>query len=181
MNNIILIGMPGCGKSTVGVVLAKILGYRFLDSDLVIQESEKRLLSEIIEEEGTEGFNEIENRVNSSINTDKTVIATGGSVVYGKEAMEHFKNIGVIVYIKLPYEEIEHRLGDLSQRGVSIRTGQSLRELYDERVPLYEKYADIIADEKGLTISQTAQYINRKYKKYISDKSITEWKEYDNK
>ncbi len=169
MRNIILIGMPGCGKSTVGVVLAKILGYGFLDSDLVIQESENKLLSEIIEKKGTEGFNKVENRINSSINTDKTVIATGGSVIYGKEAMEHYKNIGVIVYIKLPYDEIERRLGDLSQRGVSIRKNQSLRELYDERIPLYEKYADIIVDETDLTISQTALCINKKYKEYISE------------
>ncbi|MBQ1660241.1 MAG: shikimate kinase [Clostridia bacterium] len=159
MKNIVLIGMPGCGKSTVGVVLAKILGYRFLDSDLVIQEQEDRLLSDIIEQEGVDGFNEIENRINASINVRKTVIATGGSVVYGKDAMEHFKDIGIIVYIKLPYDDIKHRLGDLAKRGVSIKEGQTLRDLYNERLPLYEKYADIIADERGLTISQTAMYI----------------------
>lgn len=159
MKNIVLIGMPGCGKSTVGVVLAKILGYRFLDSDLVIQEQEDRLLSDIIEQEGVDGFNEIENRINASINVRKTVIATGGSVIYGKDAMEHFKDIGIIVYIKLPYDDIKHRLGDLAKRGVSIKEGQTLRELYNERLPLYEKYADIIADERGLTISQTAMYI----------------------
>ncbi len=159
MKNIVLIGMPGCGKSTVGVVLAKILGYRFLDSDLVIQEQEDRLLSDIIEQEGVDGFNEIENRINASINVKKTVIATGGSVVYGKDAMEHFKDIGIIVYIKLPYDDIKHRLGDLAKRGVSIKEGQTLRDLYNERLPLYEKYADIIADERGLTISQTAMYI----------------------
>ena len=159
MKNIVLIGMPGCGKSTVGVVLAKILGYRFLDSDLVIQEQEDRLLSDIIEQEGVDGFNEIENRINASINVRKTVIATGGSVVYSKDAMEHFKDIGIIVYIKLPYDDIKHRLGDLAKRGVSIKEGQTLRDLYNERLPLYEKYADIIADERGLTISQTAMYI----------------------
>ena len=159
MKNIVLIGMPGCGKSTVGVVLAKILGYRFLDSDLVIQEQEDRLLSDIIEQEGVDGFNEIENRINASINVRKTVIATGGSVIYGKDAMEHFKDIGIIVYIKLPYDDIKHRLGDLAKRGVSIKEGQTLRDLYNERLPLYEKYADIIADERGLTISQTAMYI----------------------
>lgn len=159
MKNIVLIGMPGCGKSTVGVVLAKILGYRFLDSDLVIQEQEDRLLSDIIEQDGIDGFNEIENRINASINVKKTVIATGGSVVYGKDAMEHFKNTGIIVYIKLPYDDIKHRLGDLAKRGVSIKEGQTLRDLYNERLPLYEKYADIIADERGLTISQTAMYI----------------------
>ncbi len=167
MKNIVLIGMPGCGKSTVGVVLAKILGYRFLDSDLVIQEQEDRLLSDIIEQEGVDGFNEIENRINASINVKKTVIATGGSVVYGKDAMEHFKDIGIIVYIKLPYDDIKHRLGDLAKRGVSIKEGQTLRDLYNERLPLYEKYADIIADERGLTISQTAMYIKEQiYSRY---------------
>ena len=108
--NIILIGMPGCGKSTVGVVLAKAMGYRFLDSDLVIQEEEERLLCEIIEQDGLEGFLKTEERINSSINVKRTVIATGGSVVYGKDAMRHFKEIGIVVYIELPYEEIEKRL-----------------------------------------------------------------------
>ena len=155
-SNIILIGMPGCGKSTVGVVLAKAAGYRFLDSDLVIQEQEGMLLSEIISERGIEGFAETENRINASINTEKTVIATGGSVIYGQQAMEHFKNIGLVVYIRLPYEQIKKRLGDLTKRGVSIRPGQTLRELYDERAPMYEKYADIIVDEDDLDISDTA-------------------------
>lgn len=155
-SNIILIGMPGCGKSTVGVVLAKAAGYCFLDSDLVIQEQEGMLLSEIISERGIEGFAETENRINASINTEKTVIATGGSVIYGQQAMEHFKNIGLVVYIRLPYEQIKKRLGDLTKRGVSIRPGQTLRELYDERAPLYEKYADIIVDEDDLDISDTA-------------------------
>ena len=159
MKNVILIGMPGCGKSTVGVVLAKILGYRFLDSDLVIQEKENRLLCDIIAQEGAAGFNEIENRINSEINVNKTVIATGGSVVYGKDAMGHFRDTGVVVYIHLPFEEISHRLGDLTKRGVSFREGQTLRELYDEREPLYRRYADIIIEESGLSISETAMKI----------------------
>lgn len=162
MKNIILIGMPGCGKSTVGVVLAKIMGYRFLDSDLLIQEKENRLLSEIIEQDSIEKFNEIENRVNASIDVNHSVVATGGSVVYGKEAMGHFKDIGIVVYIKLPYEEIANRLGDLAKRGVSIRNGQTLLDLYSERVPLYEKYADIIIEENGMTISETALAIKEK-------------------
>lgn len=159
LKNIVLIGMPGCGKSTVGVVLAKALGYRFLDSDLVIQEEDGRLLSEIIDEEGLDGFNRIENRINSGINVRKTVIATGGSVIYGSEAMHHLKKTGIVVYISLPYEEIEKRLGDLHNRGVSIKSGQTLRDLYDERIPLYESYADIIVNEHGMTISETALYI----------------------
>ena len=116
MKNIILIGMPGCGKSTVGVILAKIIGYSFLDSDLLIQEKDGRLLSEIISQEGLDGFNKIENKINASIDVSRSVIATGGSVIYGKEAMEHFKKIGIVVYIRLPYEEIANRLGDLTQR-----------------------------------------------------------------
>ena len=159
LKNIVLIGMPGCGKSTVGVVLAKALGYRFLDSDLVIQEEDGRLLSEIIDEEGLEGFNRIENEINSRINVKKTVIATGGSVIYGREAMKHLKETGTVVYIRLPYEEIENRLGDLHNRGVSIKDGQTLRELYDERVPLYEKYADIVIDENGCNIEKTVYKI----------------------
>ncbi len=169
MKNIILIGMPGCGKSTVGVVLAKTIGYRFLDSDLLIQETDGRLLSEIIEQDGLEGFNSIENRINSQIRVDKTVIATGGSVVYGREAMEHLRNIGVVVYISLSYEEIEKRLGDLTKRGVSIKKGQTLRELYDERLPLYEKYADLIITEENKNISETALYIRDKIKALMKE------------
>lgn len=154
--NIILIGMPGCGKSTVGVVLAKAMGYRFLDSDLVIQEQEERLLCEIIEQEGLEGFLEIEERINASIDVNRTVIATGGSVVYGNKAMCHYKENGIVVYIELPYEEIKKRLGDLTRRGVAMKKGETLRELYDERKPLYEKYADITFHVGKKSISETA-------------------------
>ena len=146
MKKVILIGMPGAGKSTIGVVLAKSLGYKFIDSDLVIQEKEGRLLHEIISEVGDDGFREIENRVNASIEMTKTVLATGGSAVYGKEAMEHLRKVGKIVYLKQSYDEIKNRLGDLSKRGVSIKKGQTLKDLYDERVPLYEDYADIEID-----------------------------------
>ena len=119
--NIILIGMPGAGKSTIGVILAKVLGYHFVDADIVIQEQEKRLLHEIIEQEGVDGFLAIENRVNSQIEEEKAVISTGGSVVYGKEAMEHFAQTGTIIYLKLGYEALEKRLGDLHGRGVVLR------------------------------------------------------------
>ena len=145
-SNIILIGMPGCGKSTVGVVLAKNLGYRFLDSDICIQEKEERLLHEIIAEEGLEGFLAIESRINASLDVQKHVIATGGSAVYGEEAMAHLGKNGTIVYLELPYDDIKERLGDLVKRGVALKNGQTLHELYEERVPLYEKYADITVD-----------------------------------
>ena len=149
MNNVTLIGMPGAGKSTLGVVLAKILGYEFLDSDLLIQKTEKRRLYEIIDQEGTEGFKAIENRVNASIQTDRTVIATGGSVVYCSEAMEHLKSIGKVVYLKISLESLAKRLGNLEKRGVLLKEGQTLKSLYEERTPLYEKYADIVVDEEG--------------------------------
>ena len=145
-NNVVLIGMPGCGKSTVGVVLAKNMGLRFMDSDICIQEKENCLLHEIIAREGIEGFLAIENRVNASLDVKNYVIATGGSAIYGAEAMEHLSAIGTIVYLRLPYKDIEERLGDLAKRGVAVKEGQTLCGLYEERIPLYEKYAEITVD-----------------------------------
>lgn len=168
-NNIILIGMPGAGKSTVGVVLAKKLGYTFIDSDIVIQDEKGMLLHELITKFGIDGFNEIENEVNSKISAENSVIATGGSAVYGKDAMEHFKSIGQVVYLKLPYNEIENRLGDLNERGVSIKKGQTLSSLYEERVPLYEKYADIIIDCNELSIRDIVSKISEKVTKSFPD------------
>lgn len=147
--NITLIGMPASGKSTVGVLLAKRLGYSFVDCDILIQEQEGRLLKEIIAEDGLEGFMEIENQVNASLQVTRSVIAPGGSVIYGKEAMEHLKEISLIVYLKLSYEELESRLGNLVDRGVVLRDGMTLLDLYNERVVYYEKYADITIDEAG--------------------------------
>ena len=163
-NNIVLIGMPGAGKSTVGVVLAKITGCRFLDSDLVIQEETGKLLHEIISEKGTEGFLEIENQINASLQAKNTVIATGGSIIYGKEAMEHLAAIGHIVYLKLSLSSIEARLGDLNKRGVALKEGQGLKELYEERVPLYEKYAEIVINCEKKGIRQITEEIAGKYK-----------------
>ncbi len=158
-NNYVLIGMPGAGKSTVGVVLAKRLGYRFLDSDLVIQEKTGKLLYQLIEELGEAGFLVLENEVNSSLCVQKTVIATGGSAVYGKEAMEYLGRNGQIVYLKLPYEELEERLGDLHERGVVLRPGFTLRDLFTERTSLYERYADITVDCGGKSIRQVMEEI----------------------
>jgi shikimate kinase len=151
--------MPGVGKSTVGVVLAKIEGYHFIDADIVIQQQERRLLKDIIASEGVEGFIDIENRINTSIECGNAVIATGGSVVYGKEAMEHYKEIGTIVYLKVGYRELKGRLGNIKNRGVVLKEGQNLETLYEERCPLYEKYADVIVDETGLNVEQTIEKI----------------------
>lgn len=162
MKNVILIGMPGSGKSTVGVVLAKKLGYRFIDSDLVIQEKCGKLLYQLIEERGEAGFLMLENEINASITAEGAVIATGGSAVYGKEAMRHFQEIGRIVYLKLPYRELEQRLGDLHERGVVLKKGYTLRDLYEERIPLYEKYADITIACEGKDIRGVMEEIYEK-------------------
>ena len=147
--HIILIGMPACGKSTVGVLAAKTLGYRFIDSDLIIQETEGRRLHRIIREEGQAGFLAIEERVNLTLGRDSvpSVIATGGSAVYSKAAMEHFKSVGTVVYLRLSFETVQKRLGNFTHRGVVMPEGYTLRDLYDERCALYEAYADIIVDE----------------------------------
>ena len=165
MKNIVLIGMPGVGKSTAGVVLAKVLGYEFIDADLIIQQQEGKLLREIIAEVGTDGFIEVENRVNSQIEVEKSVIATGGCVVYGKEAMQHLREIGTVVYLKVSYDILEKRLHDIKGRGVVLKDGQDLRGLYEERVPLYEKYADITVCEDNLNVEQTIEKITEQLNK----------------
>lgn len=154
--------MPGAGKSTVGVVLAKKLGYVFMDSDLVIQSQEGKLLHEIISEKGVEGFWKVEEQVNAAIDTDRTVIATGGSVVHGPRAMEHLHDIGMVVYLKLSLKAIADRLGDLNERGVTLKEGQDLQGLYEERVPLYEKYADVTIDCENLQIREVVDAVSRR-------------------
>jgi len=165
--NIILIGMPTAGKSTVGVILAKVKGYDFVDSDLVIQNQEKRLLKEIIEREGIDGFINIENRIHASLNIDHSVIATGGSVVYGSEAMKHLKDIGTVIYLKLSFETILKRLEDARQRGVVLRENQTLLQLYQERCPLYESYADIIIDAENFEIEELVNEIVKQLKRSV--------------
>ena len=146
MDNIILIGMPGSGKSTLGVLLAKLLGYDFLDSDLLIQNAAGKRLFEIIDEMGSEGILAQEDVINSVISAERTVIATGGSVVYCENAMKHLGSLGKVVYLKIPFAEVEKRIGNFSTRGVVIRNGGTLADMYNERLPLYEKYADITVD-----------------------------------
>lgn len=165
MKNVVLIGMPGSGKSTVGVVLAKVLGYRFIDSDLVIQESEGKLLHEIISERGIEGFLAVENKINSELQVQRSVIATGGSVIYGEEAMEHLRKIGTVVYLRIPYRNLQRRLGDLKNRGVVLKEGQTLKDLYNERTPLYEKYAHLTVDEGTMGIRETVDRVIQALKK----------------
>lgn len=155
MKNIIFIGMPASGKSTVGVVVAKRLGYEFIDTDLLIQKQEKKLLKEIIAEVGNEGFLEIENQVNRDVEAEKAVISPGGSVVYCKEAMEHFKEIGTIVYLQVSFETINRRISNAKNRGVVLKEGQTLKDLYEERTALFEKYADCIISEDGLDLEET--------------------------
>ena len=156
-DNIVLIGMPGVGKSTIGVILAKILGYQFVDADLLIQQKHGKLLKEIIKEKGVDGFIEVENQVNSEIDVHKTVIATGGSVVYGKEAMEHLSKIAKVVYLQVDLEILTKRLGNLKNRGVVLKDGQTLKDIYDERIPLYEKYAEIVVNENHCNIEETVE------------------------
>ena len=159
--NIVLIGMPGVGKSTVGVILAKVLGYLFIDADLVIQNREIRLLHEIISEEGLDGFLKAEENANVYIaqNEEKSIVATGGSVVYCEKAMQELKKTGRVIYLELEYDQLKKRLGNLKGRGVVLKDGQDLRGLYEERIPLYEKYADLTVNEKNLDVEQTLQKI----------------------
>lgn len=160
-DNITLIGMPGAGKSTVGIVLAKVLGYDFIDSDLLIQKAEGKLLWQIMQEEGNDGFNRIEERINSEIQAERSVIATGGSVVYGPRAMEHLREIGTVVYLQVSCETLQKRLGDLTKRGVVLKPGQDLRGLYEERVPLYEKYAHITVPVDVTDVQQAVEAIQK--------------------
>lgn len=153
--NITMIGMPSSGKSTVGVLLAKRLGFSFVDVDIVIQEKEGRLLKEIISDEGMDGFLKVEERINAGLDVQLSVIAPGGSVIYGEEAMKHLKEISEVVYLKMSYEEMENRIGNVVDRGVALKPGFTLRDLYNERVPYYERYADITIDEEGKTPGET--------------------------
>ncbi len=165
--NLIFIGMPAVGKSTVGVVVAKRLGMKFIDTDLLIQEQEKKLLREIIADVGEEGFLKIENQVNRDINVENAVISPGGSVVYCAEAMQHYKEIGTVVYLKVSYQTIKRRIRDPIKRGVVLREGQTFRDLYEERIRLFEKYADITICEDGCRIEQTIETVLREVEKVL--------------
>ena len=157
--NITLIGMPGSGKSTVGFALARATHLRFVDVDKVIIEEEGKPLAQIIDEAGDDGFRQVENHVNASLKLRNSVIAPGGSVIYGEEAMAHLREISTVVYLKLSCEELQRRLGDLHARGVTIRPGQTFQDLYDERCPLYEKYAHVTIDTEGHELNDVVRII----------------------
>jgi shikimate kinase len=158
-SNVILIGMPGSGKSTVGVLLAKRVGFGFVDTDLFIQAGEGRSLQRLIEINGMRRFCEIECRYAERVDVAETVIATGGSVVYYDSAMQALGKNGTIVYLKLPLAELEKRLGDLNARGVVLEPGETLPALYAKRTPLYEQWADITVDLSGLNHDQCVDAI----------------------
>ncbi len=147
--NITMIGMPACGKSTIGVMLAKRFGMSFVDIDILIQEKTGKLLKKIIASEGNEGFLKIEGDIAAELNVKNSIIAPGGSICYEDWAMDHLKEIGKVVYLKVSYEEMEKRIGNVVDRGVAIPEGYTLKDLYDERTALYEKYADVTIDEEG--------------------------------
>lgn len=155
MKNITLIGMPGSGKSTLGVLLAKTLGFGFLDVDLLIQQREGKLLQEILDESGTDAFLEVEADAACSVDCDKTVIAPGGSVICRARGIEHLRTLGPVVYLRLSYEALEKRIHNLASRGIAFRPGETLRDIYDYRAPLYEKYADLTVDVDQESMEET--------------------------
>lgn len=165
--NIVLIGMPGSGKSTLGVILSKKLNYGFVDSDSIIVAYHGKLLPELIDENGAEGFLDLEEKINSAISVKRCVISTGGSAIYRGNVIDKFKETGIVVYLKIPYEEIKSRAGDLKKRGVVIKQGNTLKDLYNERIPLYEKYADITVDLNSNSIEENVEKIHNAIKNSI--------------
>ena len=161
MQNIILIGMPGSGKSTVGVLLAKALGFDFIDTDLTLQQREGALLQDIINESGTEVFLDLEQAAICSVQCKNSVISPGGSCVCRERSMAHLKELGRIVYLRLPLEELEARLNNISTRGIAMEPGQTLSDLYDYRTPLYERWADVTVDSAGQSLEETVAAVLR--------------------
>ncbi len=147
--------MPGCGKSTAGVLLAKTLGYSFLDTDLLLQQKAGKKLYEMIRDDGMEAFLQLENKTVASLGyLDKTVIATGGSVVLGEAAMTRLKSLGKIVYLQLPLAQIEHRVSNIKTRGIAMGPGEGLADVYEHRAPLYERYADVTVSAQDFSLEE---------------------------
>ncbi len=160
MNNVVLIGMPACGKSSAGVLLAKTLRKDFVDTDLLIQNFEGRSLQEIIDDRGNAYFRDVEDAVVGNFKGDNYVVATGGSAVYSHDNMQRFRDRGdTIVYIKVSCDEIVKRLSNIATRGVTLAPGQTIEDLYEKRIPLYEKEADITVDTNGLDLEETVTKI----------------------
>lgn len=160
-SNIVLIGMPGSGKSTCGVVSAKMMLKNFFDTDLLIQNHEGKILQDIIDQDGLEYFERAEESAILSLNLEGTVIATGGSVIYSDKSMEHLKKLGKIIYLHLSYDSMCKRIRNLDSRGVLIKNGETLEDMYNERLPLYRKWADAIIDCNANTVEETARAITR--------------------
>lgn len=161
MENLTLIGMPGSGKSTIGVVLAKVLGYDFLDADLLIQSREGALLQELLDAHGSDAFLDMEQRAICSIQCRRTVIAPGGSCVLRESSMAHLKSLGPVIYLRLSYPELEKRITNLASRGIAFAPGQSLKDVYDQRVPLYETWADRAVDADGQSPQATLDAVRQ--------------------
>lgn len=159
MANIILIGMPGCGKSTVGVILAKTLGIGFVDTDLIIQQRENKLLQNIIDNDGIDYFLNCEAEAVKSLYCDNCVVATGGSVVYREDAIQHLKSNGKIIFLDVPLDEIKRRLNNINTRGIAAKKNKSIEDIYNERIALYNKYADIIIKTDGESVEKTVEKI----------------------
>lgn len=160
-NNLILIGMPGAGKSTVGVILAKRIGFNFVDTDLIIQAQMKCRLQEIINTQGLRKFQSIEEQVLMNLNVDNSIIATGGSAVYSKKGMEKLGETGRIIYIQVSLESLKKRINDMGQRGLVMAKGQTFEQLYLERIHLYESFADRTISCENLTAEQVAAKIEK--------------------
>lgn len=158
-SNIVLIGMSGAGKSTLGVLLAKALAKSFVDTDILIQQKDGRRLQDIIDSDGVEGFMKIEEEIITSLETENTVIATGGSVVYSKKAMNTLSKNGLFVYLHVDFEELSSRISNITTRGIVFKNAHTLREVYEERLPLYEKYADITVRCTGSSVEESVENI----------------------
>ena len=159
MDNIILIGMPGSGKSTVGVVLAKALGLRFVDVDLLIQEREGALLQELIDRRGVERFLDLERDAILSLDCRSTVVAPGGSCVCREESIAHMRRLGTVVYLELPLEDAAGRIHNLASRGIALSPGQTLADVYHYRAPLYERCAHITVPAGGQSLAGTVEAV----------------------